>query len=109
MEDLRLVNILPYTSHAGVELYLNDTRLEGADYLKVMLNCYHFNVIKIIPYNDEKLEIHIVERGGAHDTLNQRIEGYNSEKKYGNFGEKDASRFTQEAAERRAQVAEEEN
>ena len=62
MEDLRLVNILPYTSHAGVELYLNDTRLEGVDYLKVMKDSYNFNVVKIIPYSDEKIEIHIIER-----------------------------------------------
>ena len=62
MENLRLANILPYTSHAGVELYLNDNRLEGEDYLKVMKDSYNYNVIGIMPYSDEKIEIHIIER-----------------------------------------------
>ena len=61
MENLRLANILPYISTIGVVLYLNNNRLKGEDYLQVMKDSYNYNVIGIMPYSDEKIEIHIVE------------------------------------------------
>ena len=62
MEELKLANILPYTSHVGVELYFDDTRLEEDDYLKVMKDSYNYIVIGIRPYSDEKLQLNIKER-----------------------------------------------
>lgn len=62
MDDLKLASILPYTSHAGVELYLDNTRLEEDDYLKVMKDSYNYIVVGIMPYSDEKLQLNIKER-----------------------------------------------
>lgn len=61
MNELKLFRILPFLTHGGIELYLNDTRLNDEDYLKVMNDSYCYKVVKIIPYNDDKLELHIAK------------------------------------------------
>lgn len=62
MEKIKLSDILPYASHAGVELYLNEERIrDEEEFLKTIKDSFNYIVTSIRPFSDEEIAIYIKE------------------------------------------------
>jgi len=63
MEKIKLSDILTYTAHAGVELYLNEERIrDDEEFLKTIKDSFNYIVTSIRPFSDEEIAIYIKER-----------------------------------------------